>query len=67
VPPYAMALVHVGLGEPETVFEWLERAHSVHDVHLLFLTVDPKWDCYRVAPRFGALLQRCGFTRTADT
>ena len=62
MPPYAMALVHAGLGEPEAVFEWLDRAYAVRDVHLVFLTVDPKWDPYRADPRFGTLLQRCGFT-----
>jgi TolB-like protein len=62
MPPYAMALVYAGLGETEMVFEWLDRAYLVRDVHLVFLTVDPKWDPYRVEPRFGALLERCGFS-----
>ena len=63
MPPYAMALVYAGLGETDAVFEWLDRAYAVRDVHLVFLTVDPKWDPYRADPRFGALLERCGFTR----
>jgi tetratricopeptide (TPR) repeat protein len=62
MPPYAMALVYAGLGETETVLEWLDRAYLVRDVHLVFLTVDPKWDPYRAEPRFGALLERCGFS-----
>ena len=61
VPPYAIALVHAGLGERDLVFEWLERAFDAHDVHLIFLTVDPKWDPYRADSRFEALLARCGF------
>lgn len=67
VPPYAMALVHVGLGEPEAVFEWLEKAYAAHDVHLTWLTVDPKWDPYRADPRFTALVARCGFMHPATT
>jgi TolB-like protein/Flp pilus assembly protein TadD len=63
MPPYAMALVYAGLGETDAVFEWLDRAHAVRDVHLVFLTVDPKWDPYRADPRLGKLLERCGFTR----
>lgn len=63
VPPYAMALVNAGLGEQTAMFEWLDRAYAARDVHLIFLTVDPKWDPYRADPRFIALLARCDFTR----
>ena len=69
VPPYALALVHAGLGEREAVFDSLEKAYAAHDVHLVALPVDPKWDPYRADPRFVALLARCGFMRAvpADT
>ena len=62
VPPYALALVHAGLGDADATFEWLNRAYAARDVHLMFLTVDVKWDRYRSDPRFGELLARCGFT-----
>jgi tetratricopeptide (TPR) repeat protein len=64
VPPYALALIHAGLGERDAAFEWLERAYAARDVHLIFLTQDPKWDGYRDDPRFSALLTRCGFDVT---
>jgi len=62
VPPYAIALVHAGLGHTELALDWLARAFDSHDVHLVFLTVDPKWDPFRNEPRFMAVLKRCGFT-----
>jgi TolB-like protein/DNA-binding winged helix-turn-helix (wHTH) protein/Flp pilus assembly protein TadD len=61
VPPYVFALVHAGLGDRDAAFEWLSKAYDVRDVHLVFLTVDPKWDPYRSDGRFAALIARCGF------
>jgi len=65
VPPYAIALISLGLRDDEKVFEWLERAYAARDVHLVFLPVDPKWDRLRAEPRFGGLLERCGFGSVA--
>lgn len=62
VPPYALALVHAGLGDTDAVFASLNRAYAARDVHLMFLTVDVKWNRYRKDPRFEDLLTRCGFT-----
>ena len=61
LPPYAFALVHAGLGDRDATFQWLERAYAARDVHLIFLTADPKWDSYRADVRFIDLLARCGF------
>ena len=65
VPPYAMALVHAGLGQTDQVFASLDKAVNEQDVHLAWLVQDPKWDPYRKDPRFRALVERCDFTRTA--
>ena len=62
VPPYAFALVYAGLGDRDAVFEWLDKAYDVRDVHLVFLTVDPKWDAYRSDSRFAALSRDAAFT-----
>jgi tetratricopeptide (TPR) repeat protein len=61
IPPYAIALVHAGLGERDAMFEWLGRAYDARDVHLIYLPVDPKWDVYRADTRFEALIARCDF------
>lgn len=66
VPPYAMALVHAGLGDRDAAFDWLGQAYAARDVHLIYLPVDPKWDTYRADPRFTALLVRCGFTPATE-
>ncbi len=67
VPPYAAALIHAGLGQADSVYDALDQAYAVRDVHLTFLCVDPKWDSFRGDARFNALLERCKFLPgTAD-
>ena len=61
VPPYAMALVHAGLGDRERALNWLERAYEARDVHLVWLPMDPKWDAFRGDVSFRSLIERCGF------
>jgi hypothetical protein len=58
--------VYAGLGQPDPVFDWLDRAYVARDVHLVRLA-DPKWDPVRDDPRFRALVKRCDFMRTAKT
>jgi TolB-like protein/Flp pilus assembly protein TadD len=65
VPPYATALVHVGLGQHDAALDWLERAYDAHDVHWVFTPVDPKWDPFRGDVHFADLIKRCGFTTPA--
>jgi len=66
IPPYAMALIHIGLGQADCAFDWLLRALETHDVHLIFLTIDPKWNPMRSQSRFKDLIARCGFSKQTD-
>ncbi len=61
VPPFNLAVVHLGLGERDQVFDALEKAYQDHDVRLSFLKVDLKWDPLRSDPRFVSLIERLGF------
>ena len=63
LPPYAMAIVHAGLTQYDQAFHWLEQCYDVRDVHVIFLTIDPKWDPIRGDKRFSDLLSRCGFSQ----
>jgi DNA-binding HxlR family transcriptional regulator/Tfp pilus assembly protein PilF len=60
VSAYCFALVHAGLGEKDQAFEWLEKAIVVHDVWLVWLKAEPRFDNLRADPRFQALLGRVG-------
>jgi TolB-like protein/Flp pilus assembly protein TadD len=62
VPPIAFALAYAGLNDHERVFEWLERARVVRDVHLIYVPMDPKWDPFRVKEPFQDVLRRAGLT-----
>jgi TolB-like protein/DNA-binding winged helix-turn-helix (wHTH) protein/Tfp pilus assembly protein PilF len=63
IPSYYIAGIHLGLGERERAFEWLDRACTEHCSLLGTLKVDPVFDPIRGDQRFASLL-RC--TRLAD-
>ena len=60
VPPYNIALVHVGLGEQEEALQLLEKACDQRDVRVTLLKVDPRLNAIRSAPGFDKLLKRVG-------
>ena len=58
VPSYWIALVHVGLGDRNRAFEWLERADRERSAWLAWVRVEPRFDGLRSDPRFAKLLRR---------
>jgi TolB-like protein/DNA-binding winged helix-turn-helix (wHTH) protein/tetratricopeptide (TPR) repeat protein len=57
-----IARIHVGLGDRDRAFEWLERALAEHAPKLVLLRVDPRVDSLRSDPRFADLLRRAGLS-----
>jgi len=60
VPAFSIALVYIGLGEPERAIEWLGRAYQNRSSEMVFIMTDPLLDPLRSAPGFGDLLHRMG-------
>ncbi len=60
VSPYSTALVHLGLGDIDATFAWLEQSLALREDALVSLRVNPRLDPLRPDPRFGSLLARIG-------
>jgi TolB-like protein/DNA-binding winged helix-turn-helix (wHTH) protein/Tfp pilus assembly protein PilF len=58
VPSYYIAALHLGLGDRDRAFEWLDRACTERCDMLGTLKVEPGFDPIRADPRFASLL-RC--------
>lgn len=58
VSPYAIAQVHVGLGDPDAAFQSLDQAYRTRDKNLILIKVDPVFSGIRSDPRFARLLRR---------
>jgi TolB-like protein/DNA-binding winged helix-turn-helix (wHTH) protein/Tfp pilus assembly protein PilF len=58
--PFLIALVYVGLGEPDPAFEWLERALSERDPRARTVGSDARFAPLRSDPRYADLLGRFG-------
>ncbi len=57
VSPVTFVTVHLGLGDTDQAFAWLERAREERRGWLCYLKVEPLLDEVRGDPRFGELLQ----------
>jgi serine/threonine-protein kinase len=63
--PIWSALAHIGLGEIDAAFEWLDRAYAERDGSLILVTASPEFDPLRKDFRFRALLERMGLAHRA--
>ena len=63
VPPYDMAIVHLGLGDADKALDFLDRACEECSSWMAYLDVEPRLDPLRAHPRFADLVQRVGLSR----
>lgn len=61
VASYWMAAVHVGLGENDEAFTWLEKAYQERSWWLVFLKMDPMMESLHSDPRYADLIRRIGY------
>jgi adenylate cyclase len=61
--PIRVAMIHIGLGETDRAFEWLEKALQARDWQMALLNVEPAFDNLCADPRFPALVERVGLRR----
>ncbi|MCM3869659.1 MAG: winged helix-turn-helix domain-containing protein [Pyrinomonadaceae bacterium] len=62
VSAFDLAGVHIGLGENDKAFIWLERSYQDRMWMLGYLKVEPLFDPLRSDPRFADLVQRVGLS-----
>ena len=58
VSRYALAAIHVGLGEHERALDLLEEAYHARDRGMVWMAVSPRLDPLRAEPRFQDLIRR---------
>lgn len=60
VPPYHIAAVYAGLGQPAQALEWLDRAYQDRSSWMNGVKVDPLFGSLRPDPRFASILKKMG-------
>jgi tetratricopeptide (TPR) repeat protein len=61
VPPYAIALIYVGMGQKDHGLQWLERASADRSTSMAYLRVEPTLDSLRSEARFESLVHQTNF------
>jgi eukaryotic-like serine/threonine-protein kinase len=62
VPPYALALLFVTLGDQERAMDWIDGGVNGVGGGPWFLKVNPPFDVLQLNPRYQAILRRIGLT-----
>ena len=62
VPPYALAMAHMAVGNLDGTFAWLDKMYEERSPWLIWMNVQPRHDRLRGDPRFQQLLKKIGFT-----
>jgi DNA-binding winged helix-turn-helix (wHTH) protein/Flp pilus assembly protein TadD len=65
VSAYWFSMVHASLGECDLALESLDQACGAHDVWLVWLNVEPRFDRLRNHARFEDVLQKIGLSQRA--
>ncbi len=61
VSPFPIAWIHMGLGDKDRAFEYLEKAYEERAGRLVYLKVEHAFDPLRSDPRFADLVRRLNF------
>jgi TolB-like protein/DNA-binding winged helix-turn-helix (wHTH) protein/Tfp pilus assembly protein PilF len=67
VPPYDIALIHIGLGERDQAFEELRAAREERGFAVVWLNVSSDMDTLRTDSRFKSLVAPIGLSASAST
>jgi TolB-like protein/DNA-binding winged helix-turn-helix (wHTH) protein/Tfp pilus assembly protein PilF len=59
--PYYLVEPYLDLGRDEEAVAWLVKAAEVHDVEIVFIKVDPRFDRLRANPRFQEIVSSLRF------
>ncbi|MFL6276106.1 MAG: protein kinase domain-containing protein [Blastocatellia bacterium] len=60
VPGFLVAMIHIGIGDLDAAFAWLEKACEEHYGFLTYIKVGPVFDPLRSDPRLAELTARIG-------
>ena len=67
VPPAALALVAMALGDADRAFPWLEQGYEQRGEMVYGAKVAAWFDDFRSDPRFQALLKKMNFPASAES
>jgi DNA-binding winged helix-turn-helix (wHTH) protein/tetratricopeptide (TPR) repeat protein/TolB-like protein len=61
VPPFAIALGYIGLGQKDAALDWLQKAAADRTTSMVYMKVDPELDSLQQEPGFKKLLAQQKF------